>query len=118
MPESLAPLAVIALMAGLAVFFLWLLSRQPVTRTVVLLPVEGDCPAELLLRQSLAALSRVSCATDLTVVILNLGAEEETLRRLQLLQHDYPHVSFQSADHLEPLLCMDLILAQSQQMMP
>lgn len=108
MPNYLAPLILIALMAALSVFFLHILSRQPTVRTVVLLPVGGGVAAELMLRESVAALSRLSCEVELAVVLHGAEADPQTLQCLSLMQQDYPFLTFVSADGLDAFLCGEL----------
>ena len=103
MADYLAPLLIIALMVALSFFFLHILTKRPTIRTVVLLPVGEGMATELML----------SCSVEVTVALLDTGTDEDAARRIRLMEHDYPTLSFVYSDQLETLLCMDLFTAEA-----
>ena len=113
MADYLAPLLIIALMVALSFFFLHILTKRPTIRTVVLLPVGEGMATELMLRESLTALSHLSCSVEVTVALLDTGTDEDAARRIRLMEHDYPTLSFVYSDQLETLRCMDLFTAEA-----
>lgn len=105
MLRYLAPLLLIALMGALSVFFLHILSRRPTIRTILLLPLGPDVAAELMLRESLHALSRLPCTVELTVALHDTSADRQALERISILQQEYPFLTVVSDEGLKALLC-------------
>ena len=90
MLRYLAPLLLIALMGALSVFFLHILSRRPTIRTILLLPLGPDVAAELMLRESLHALSRLPCTVELTVALHDTVRRPAGFERISILQQQHP----------------------------
>ena len=61
--------------------------------------------AELVLRESLHALSRLPCTVELTVALHDTGADRQALERISILQQEYPFLTVVSDEGLKALLC-------------
>ena len=71
----------------------------------MLLPLGPDVAAELMLRESLHALSRLPCTVELTVALYDTGADRQALERISILQQEYPFLTVVSDEGLKALLC-------------
>ena len=105
MAEFLSGAVVVIAMMAIVFYSLYILwAEQELPAVSVLLPVDDDTPVELLLQRALLRLDHLSGRGVCRVILLNLGSEAQTARRLELLQRDHPYLLVSGPAELGELL--------------
>ena len=106
MAEAITVVIFVGSMALMALYTYYILrpaAKTPCTKLIF--PVGEDSPIDIRIRQALQLCSGMRDCHDFEFVVLDLGADPDTLRRIELLQRDHPFLQVTEPGGLEKTLC-------------